>query len=122
MGGCGFWRVRVRVHVKIPPGYPCRSLGGGDNGGSGGGGEEDGSDDGSEIDTSSEGGSSPAVIDGTGDEASVIIPDGTIFAGRTAGGATRVQIYGNRLVQVDSYLPNLTLSCRAVNTEADTRT
>ena len=26
MGGCGFWRVRVRVHVKIPPGYPCRSL------------------------------------------------------------------------------------------------
>lgn len=92
------------------------------DGSGGGGGGENGGDNGSEISTSSEGGSNPAVISGGGGGAPAIIPDGALFAGRIAGGGTRAQIYGNRLVQANNYLPNLTLRCRAVNTEADIQT
>src|SRR6266550_1077440 len=90
-------------------------------GGSGDGGSTSDSGDGSEIGTSSGGGSSPAVISGRGGRARFDIPHGKLFAGRTAGGGTRDQIFGDRLVQVDNYLPVLTLSCHAVNTEADIR-
>jgi len=49
---------------------------------------------GTEISTSSEGGSSPAVIFGSGGGRTVVIPSGHLFAGRTAGGGTRAEIYG----------------------------
>jgi len=72
---------------------------GGNSTGSGGGIEGDipePSLSGTEINTSSEGGSSPAVVYGCGGGRTVVIPSGHPFAGRTAGGGTRAEIYGTQ--------------------------
>ncbi|KAF8348437.1 hypothetical protein F5887DRAFT_586979 [Amanita rubescens] len=61
---------------------------------------------GTEISTSSEGGLSPAVIFGSGGGRTVVIPSGHLFAGRTAGGGTRAEIYGTS--QYGSGYPNIT--------------
>ena len=129
--------INFRVEIRQEGGDDGGDEGGGDDGGddsagievddggyggSGDGGTTSDSGDGSEIGTSSGGGSSPAVISGRGGRARFDIPHGKLFAGRTAGGGTRAQIFGDRLVQADNYLPNLTSSCRTVNTEADIRT
>ncbi|KAF8348442.1 hypothetical protein F5887DRAFT_879841 [Amanita rubescens] len=82
------------------------SGGGGSGGSSGGGGGASSGNSGSEISTSSEGGTGPAVISGTGGGTPVIIPNGDLFAGRTAGGGTRALIFGNS--QYGSGYPNIT--------------
>ncbi|KAF8348438.1 hypothetical protein F5887DRAFT_1129407 [Amanita rubescens] len=75
------------------------------SGGSGGkSGGKSGSSSG--ISTSSGGGSSSAVVSGKGGGKSVVITSGQPFAGRTAGGGTRTQIYGTR--QYGSGYPGIT--------------
>jgi len=101
--------IGFRVAIRQDDSGGGGDEGGGDDGGDDGTGIDDGDssgDSGSEVNTSSEGGSSPAVISGSGGGAPAVIPDGDLFAGRTAGGGTRALIFGNS--QYGSGYPNIT--------------
>lgn len=79
-----------------------RKGGGGSKGGGGGksgGGAKPGSSSASRSSSISTSGSSKSATSyGAGGGKSFTIPSGQLFAGRTSGGGTRLEIYGNRFV------------------------
>lgn len=114
--------------------YPRRGGGGGGKGGGGGGssskggsGSSGGSSSGSAGKqgtvpvSGATGGRSSAVAYGGGGGKAITLPAGQPFAGRTAGGATRAQVYGSACVYSYSLSSHvIILSCSLAGcTEAD---